>query len=255
MRRAQTRGRPTTRHLHPTRLRSRTPTLPARRPRTRPCLRLCVVNLTNSNQTTSCHSVEADLTRRATCCLVADSATQTNATYCSTNGQRTDAAVACHYDKQTGAPRMDGTTTTSRPGERRKPYRGGGGRPLTHPRPTSQTFGIPPRTPSPLGRPRDGTRRAPRGVAESPPSLPDTVRLAVSAMTWLTPSDRPLVEVAVRYAQAIEDAAGDVKAVGWIGPHLVNVLKALGGAPAERKALGVEEVVRGRLAELRLARR
>jgi hypothetical protein len=32
---------------------------------------------------------------------------------------------------------------------------------------------------------------------------------------------------------------------------LLNTLRALGGAPAERKALGVEEVVGGKLAKLR----
>jgi hypothetical protein len=75
-------------------------------------------------------------------------------------------------------------------------------------------------------------------------------------MHWLTPSDAALVEVARRYAQAIESAEGPeaLKVIGWMGPHLVNALRALGGAPAERRALGVEEQVRGKLAELRAAR-
>lgn len=94
---------------------------------------------------------------------------------------------------------------------------------------------------------------------EAPPSLVDSVTSATSAMHWLGDSDRAMVDLAIRYAQRIEEAAaegGDVsfKMVGWLGPHLANTLKSLGGAPAERKALGVEKAVKGRLAELRAAR-
>jgi hypothetical protein len=41
---------------------------------------------------------------------------------------------------------------------------------------------------------------------------------------------------------------------GYIGQNLSGVLRALGGAPAERKALGVEEQVAGKLAALRAGR-
>jgi hypothetical protein len=114
--------------------------------------------------------------------------------------------------------------------------------------------------------------------------LVSAVRAAGDSMGWLDPSDRAMLALALRYAQTIEDAhlladrlanldvsdashslykriealeamADAQKAIGWIGPHLANALKSLGGAPAERKALGVEEAVRGRLAELRSARR
>src|SRR6266704_3687932 len=110
------------------------------------------------------------------------------------------------------------------------------------------------------------------------------VQAAADSMGWLDPADRAMLALALRYAQTIEDAhllaerladldvsdashslykriealeamADAQKAIGWIGPHLANALKSLGGAPAERKALGVEEAVRGRLAELRSARR
>jgi hypothetical protein len=98
-------------------------------------------------------------------------------------------------------------------------------------------------------------------VVEEPsqPSLVDSVSSAVRSMHWLGDSDQAMVDLAVRYAQQIEDAAeqgGDVafKMVGWLGPHLANTLKSLGGAPAERKALGVDKAVKGRLAELRAAR-
>jgi len=92
-----------------------------------------------------------------------------------------------------------------------------------------------------------------------PPSLVRSVDRAVKEMHWLTPADQALVDVARRYARQIEDAqdaGGDVawKMVGWLGPHLVHALKALGGSPAERQALGVDREVKGRLAELREAR-
>jgi len=91
------------------------------------------------------------------------------------------------------------------------------------------------------------------------PSLVESVSSAVEAMHWLTESDRAMVDLALRYAQRIEEAAAEggdqsYKMVGWLGPHLANTLKSLGGAPAERKALGVERAVKGRLAELRAAR-
>lgn len=88
--------------------------------------------------------------------------------------------------------------------------------------------------------------RQPEGVLAA-------VTAAVDAMTWLGPSDRGMVALAFEYARKI-DAADDAKAVGWMGPHLANVLRALGGAPGDRKALGIEEPVRGKLAELRRAR-
>ncbi len=79
------------------------------------------------------------------------------------------------------------------------------------------------------------------------------VEAAVRSMTWLTPSDAAMVELAKSYAAKI-DAADDGKVVGWLGPQLSNCLRALGGAPAERKALGVEAPIRGKLATLRAVR-
>jgi len=92
-----------------------------------------------------------------------------------------------------------------------------------------------------------------RALKQPPATVLGAVTAAVEAMTWLQPSDLALVALALEYARTIDDAA-DVKTVGWVGPHLANVLRALGGAPAERKALGIEEPVRGKLAELRAAR-
>ncbi len=80
------------------------------------------------------------------------------------------------------------------------------------------------------------------------------VETALGAMTWLGPSDAGMVALAVEFARRI-DAAQDERTVGWLGPHLANILRSLGGTPAERKALGVEEQMRGKLAELRAARK
>lgn len=92
------------------------------------------------------------------------------------------------------------------------------------------------------------------------PNLVDSVREAVAQMHWLEPTDQAQVDLAIRYAQQIEEASesGDeqlkFKMLGWLGPHLTVALKNLGGTPAERKDLGVETQVKGRLAELRAAR-
>lgn len=92
-----------------------------------------------------------------------------------------------------------------------------------------------------------------RALKQPPATVLSAVTAAVGAMTWLQPSDLALVALAMEYARTIDDA-DDVKTVGWVGPHLANVLRALGGAPVERRALGIEEPVRGKLAELRAAR-
>ena len=93
-----------------------------------------------------------------------------------------------------------------------------------------------------------------------PPNLTRSVRSAVKGMAWLTDSDRAAVDLALHYAAEIESAAesGDeahrAKVLGWHGPHLLNTLKALGGTPGDRKALGAETEVKGRLGELRALR-
>ncbi|RZU32705.1 terminase small subunit [Blastococcus saxobsidens] len=85
----------------------------------------------------------------------------------------------------------------------------------------------------------------------SPPEgVLGAVRAAVDAMPWLGPADQAMVALALDYARRI-DAAEDDKAAGYLGQNLSGVLRALGGAPAERKALGVEEQVAGKLAALR----
>lgn len=90
-------------------------------------------------------------------------------------------------------------------------------------------------------------------------SLCDALDEAVGHMPWLTASDGAAVALARQYARQIDEVLehGDqqeqTKAL-YLGPHLLNAIRALGGAPAERKALGFEEKARGKLAQLRAVR-
>lgn len=90
-------------------------------------------------------------------------------------------------------------------------------------------------------------------AVKPPETLHAAVTAALAAMAWLTPADGAMVALALEYARKI-DAAEDPKTVGWVGPHLANALRSLGGAPGDRKALGVAEVVSGKLRALREAR-
>lgn len=95
---------------------------------------------------------------------------------------------------------------------------------------------------------------AQRRVTRIRGSLQKSVEQATAAMTWLKPSDQALVALAVTYAAEIDKAGDDLRAIGYLGQNLMGALRALGGAPAERKALDIEGAVSGRLAELRAAR-
>ncbi len=89
-------------------------------------------------------------------------------------------------------------------------------------------------------------------------SLSSDLSAALDHMTWLTPTDGGAVALARLYAHQIDTVVAEhevgsqelTKAL-YLGPHLLNTLRALGGAPAERKALGLEEAVGGKLAQLR----
>ena len=87
-------------------------------------------------------------------------------------------------------------------------------------------------------------------------TLTASVEASVAAMTWLRPSDRAAVDLALTYAARIDEALEtgegvEVTKALYLGPHLLNTLRALGGAPAERKALNVEAAIGGKLAKLR----
>lgn len=90
-------------------------------------------------------------------------------------------------------------------------------------------------------------------------SLGDAYESAVSDMPWLHESDAALVEVGRKIAENVDgvlndfesDAYAKTKAL-YLAPHLVNVLRELGGTPESRKALTAGgEKVAGKLAALR----
>lgn len=122
-------------------------------------------------------------------------------------------------------------------------------------------------------------------VAELPertaPNMREAVETALAAMPWLTESDRAMCDLARSYADQIEQAharadaladlfsqvGGDpdlfkrlqkleadcnvVRVVGWLGQQLQGVLKDLGGAPAARKAMQVDQPMGSRLDAIR----
>lgn len=90
-------------------------------------------------------------------------------------------------------------------------------------------------------------------------TLVGSVRDAAAAMSWLEATDQATVDLAVTYAERIDAALAtgegqEVTKALYLGPHLLNTLRALGGTPADRKALGVEEATGGKLAQLRSIR-
>lgn len=104
---------------------------------------------------------------------------------------------------------------------------------------------------------RRAVSKARKAVAPAKPKgLKASVEASVAAMSWLKNSDQATVDLALAYAERIDaaiaggDSAEATKAM-YLGPHLLNALRALGGAPVERKALVAEEVVGGKLAQLR----
>lgn len=99
-----------------------------------------------------------------------------------------------------------------------------------------------------------------------PYGLEQSVVDAVEAMHWIKPSDQAAVKLARTYAARIDKAMDDFEAdriestdlnkVLYLGPHLLNTLRALGGAPAERKALleGGQNTPGGKMDELKARR-
>ena len=91
------------------------------------------------------------------------------------------------------------------------------------------------------------------------PNLVTSVKRSVKAMHWLTDTDKATVDLAVHYATAIEATAGsgaevEARVLSQLGQQLLATLKALGGTPADRKAIGAEPQVKSRLAEIRALR-
>lgn len=87
---------------------------------------------------------------------------------------------------------------------------------------------------APAGEPVDGA------APYSGPLLREEVEKAIESMQDLEESDGGLQALALRYADRIDaglQAGGkDSIKVMYLGPHLFNVLRELGGSPAARKA-------------------
>lgn len=86
-----------------------------------------------------------------------------------------------------------------------------------------------------------------------------SVEAAVSHMSWLQPADRAAVDLALTYADRIDEALAtgegqEVTKALYLGPHLLKTLAELGGTPAGRKALEIREEAGGKLAQLRAIR-
>lgn len=95
--------------------------------------------------------------------------------------------------------------------------------------------------------------------------LAASIEASVAAMSWLEPSDGAAVALALTYARRIDKAVEDfeeglidtvaLNKVLYLGPHILNTLRALGGTPAERKALlDGEGTPGGKLDELKARR-
>lgn len=88
-----------------------------------------------------------------------------------------------------------------------------------------------------------------------PGTLVAEVTAALAEMTWLKPSDRAAKALALKYAGQIDAAAKltgpELTKALYLGPHLLNALRALGGTPAERRDLEEGAGVGSNLARLR----
>jgi hypothetical protein len=94
------------------------------------------------------------------------------------------------------------------------------------------------------------------GEMGTPGKLREQLDAAVQSMSWLATSDGAAVELARRFADGIDQAfeSGDgknvVKALN-LGPHMLNVLRELGGTPTSRKLVGGGAGGGGKLSHLR----
>lgn len=81
-------------------------------------------------------------------------------------------------------------------------------------------------------------------VEDLPGPLEAALRKAVKAATWLQASDMGAIELAAVYAQRMDQGArefrlGEIDSMSYnkvlyLGPHVLNTLKALGLSPDDR---------------------
>ena len=125
-------------------------------------------------------------------------------------------------------------------------------------------------------------------ILENEGSLTEVLNAAVAEMRWITASDAAMIKLAQEQATAIDAAihayaelselyppleslerdgvdisaivkriaaleklTESIKVIGWIGPHLANTLRDLGGAPGQRKGLEADAPIKSKLNQLR----
>ena len=86
--------------------------------------------------------------------------------------------------------------------------------------------------------------------------LTTSVEAAVAEMDWLAPTDQAAVDLALTYAARIDEALAtgegqEVTKALYLGPHLLNTLRQLGGTPGDRALLSGDKAPEGKLAQLR----
>lgn len=77
-------------------------------------------------------------------------------------------------------------------------------------------------------------------------SLADAVESSISQMPWLTNADDATIALARTYATRIDQAVStgegqEVTKALYLGPHLLNTMRALGGTPEARGALETDK--------------
>ena len=86
--------------------------------------------------------------------------------------------------------------------------------------------------------------------------LEASLTATVAAATWLKPTDKTALDLALTYARRIDAALAtgegqEVTKALYLGPHLLNTLRELGMTPGARKELDIEGEVSGKLDDLR----
>ncbi|AXQ51842.1 terminase small subunit [Gordonia phage Catfish] len=108
-------------------------------------------------------------------------------------------------------------------------------------------------------------------MSDNPESLRGSVDSAIENMDWLTSADVAAKALARSYADQIDavlEGSHTCKECGaesaqspeqitkalYLGPHLLNALKALGGTPEGRAGIDVTQEVKGALSGIRKRR-
>jgi len=87
-------------------------------------------------------------------------------------------------------------------------------------------------------------------------SLAEAVEASFEQMPWLRSADTAAMELARKYAARIDEALAtgegqEVTKALYLGPHLLNTMRELGGSPQARKAMQSSDPVGGALASIR----